>query len=103
MLNMPKGKVQRGGVPKWKCVRMTAPESKQITSRPSLTSFSPSVGRCTSTPHMKSNIGPFSDTFNYYSLTYNYSQYPFGGSVAGSSNKHGTTPTWHPRKLIVLH
>ena len=41
---------------------------------------------------MESNIEPFSDTFNYYSLTYNYSRYPFGGPTAGSSIKHGVLP-----------
>jgi hypothetical protein len=74
MLNMPKGRGQKGGVPKRKRARKPAPEPKQTTSRPSLTTSSSTT--TASTSHMESNIGPFSDTLNYYSPTYNYSGYP---------------------------
>ena len=37
MLNMPKSRDQKGGVPKWKRPRKTASETEQITSKPSLT------------------------------------------------------------------
>ena len=80
MLNMPKGRGQKGGVPKRKHVRKPAPEPKQVTSRPSLTSSSSSINPSASASHMESNIGPFSDILNYYSPTYNYSGYPPAGS-----------------------
>ena len=51
-----------------------------------------SVGPSTSTPHMESNVGPFSDIHNYYSPTYNYGGYPFGGSPAG----HSINPWFYP-------
>ena len=80
MLNMPKGRGQKGGVPKRKRARRMETEPEQITSRPSLTTSASRVqpGPSTSTPHRGSNIGPFSDIHNYYSPTYNYSGYPFG-------------------------
>ena len=84
MLNMPKGRGQKGGVPKRKRTRKTAPEAEHITSRPSLTLSSSSVCPSTSTPH-ESMIGPFSDVMNYYSPTYNYAGYQFGGPPAGHS------------------
>jgi hypothetical protein len=40
MLNMPKGRGQKGGVPKRKRARKPAPEPKQTTSRQSLTTSS---------------------------------------------------------------
>ena len=92
MLNMPKGRGQKGGVPKRKRARKSAPEPKQITSRPSPTTSTSSVGPSTSTPHMESNVGPFSDILNYYSPTYNYSGYPFGSPPAG----HSINPWFYP-------
>ena len=80
MLNITKGRGQKGGVPKWKRVRKPAPEPKQITSRPSLTTSLSSISPSTSPSHMESNTGPFSDILNYYSPTYNYSGYPPAGS-----------------------
>ena len=96
MLNMPKGRGQKGGVPKWKRARKTAPEPKQITSRPSLTTPTSKVGTSTSAPCVDSNIGPFSDILNYYSPTYNYSGYPFGGPPAGYSSNPWFYPCMAP-------
>lgn len=73
MLNMPKGRGLKGGVPKRKRVRKSVSEPEQITSRPSLTTA------ISSTPSTEYNInfGPFSDVQNYHSPTYYYSGYPF--------------------------
>ena len=84
MLNMPKGRGQKGGVPKRKRTRKSVSEPEQITSRPSLTS-TPSASLTTSAPHIDSNIGPFSDTLNYFSPTYNYSGCPLGGPPTAPS------------------
>ena len=43
MLNIPKGRGQKGSIPKRKRARKTAPEPKQITCRPSLTTSTSSV------------------------------------------------------------
>ena len=99
MLNMPKGRGQKGGVPKRKRARKTAPEPEQITSRLSLASSSSTVGPSTSTPHMESNIGPFSDILNYYSPTYNYSGYPLGGPPAGSNINPWFYPYMAPTEI----